>query len=367
MAVIAGIKTIPFRLPLKGEFSWGRSSKLRTLEHVLVRVTTDSGHFGVAEAQPRPSVYGETLQSIAAIVKYHLGPKLAGLDVDDRATIEAALGSVANNNTARAALDIAVLQARARSKGRRLFDTYRGPRERVRVSYILGIAETQPMIAEAKRVFEAGVSVFKLKIGRDLNHDEQVLRALDVEFRGGEVIVYGDANERLEPKNAARQLERYAALGLAYIESPLPVEHFRARAGLRAEGIMDIIADEACFTLRDLQRELDLQTFDVLNIKPARSGYSESLKMLRLVREADRCAKIGSQASSGLGTLYSAILASKEGVTHPCELGFPLKLERDIVNQAFRYEGGYLELAPLETMALDEERLAETAFAMPPL
>ncbi|CAN5534068.1 enolase C-terminal domain-like protein [soil metagenome] len=365
MALIASVTTQPFRLPMKGELSWGKSSKLTALEHVLVRVSTDDGHTGVAEAQPRPTIYGETLESIAAIVKHHLAPKLIGLDVDDRTAVEAALRSVVNNNTARGAVDIALCQARARSKGRRLFDTYRGPQERVQVSYLLGIAELATLLAEAKEVVASGVRVLKVKVGRDKSHDARVLTALGAEF-GAAVILYGDANEALEPKTAARDLEDYARLGLAYLDSPLPVEHFRARAALKAAGILAIIADESCFTVRDLRRELELDTFDILNVKPARTGYSDSLRMLRMAREADRCAMIGSQASSGLGTLHSAILASREGVTHPCELSFPLKLASDVMNRKVTFKDGYLEVSDLDGLALDEDKLAAASFDPPP-
>ncbi len=91
MALVEAVETLPFRLPLKGSLSWGKASKLSSLEHVLVRVVLDSGHSGSAEAQPRPTIYGETMQSITTIIKHHLAPKLIGLDVDDKAAIETVL------------------------------------------------------------------------------------------------------------------------------------------------------------------------------------------------------------------------------------------------------------------------------------
>ena len=68
MAKIAEIHTTTFRLPLAGSLSWGQASRMDSLEHVLVRLVTDSGQVGLAEAPPRPTIYGETAESIRAII-----------------------------------------------------------------------------------------------------------------------------------------------------------------------------------------------------------------------------------------------------------------------------------------------------------
>ena len=211
------------------------------------------------------------------------------------------------------------------------------------------------MLREARWVFEQGVSVFKVKIGRDNRLDEQVVRALQSEFAGSDAILYADANEGLSPDTAARDLERLAKLGIAYVEEPLPVELVKERAALRAAQILPIIADDSCFTLRDLRRELALDTFDILNIKPARTGFAESQKMLTLAKDASKGVMVGSQASSGLGTRHCALFASRAEIDFPSELSFPLKLEEDVVEERLRYEKGWLGVAGLGDFTLRPE------------
>ena len=358
MARIARINTHPFRLKLKGDLQWGKGSRLEALEHVLVRVVTDEGAEGVAEAPARPTIYGETVQSIEAIIKYHLAPQLIGLDCMDEAGVEPTLKRVANNHAARGALDIALHEARAKSQGTSLWESYRGPRDEVRVSFILGIGEVKTMLAEARAIYEQGVRVFKIKVGRNTAHDKQVVEALNTEFAGTDVTLYADANEGLMPETAAQELERLAKLGIAYVEEPLPVELIKERAALKKAQVMPIIADDSCFTLRDLQRELSFDTFDILNIKPARTGYTDSLRMLELASNAGKGVMLGSQASAGLGTMHTAILASDARVTHPSELSFPLKLKRDIVASSLEYENGYLSIAKLRAVRLATDLLS---------
>ena len=77
-------------------------------------------------------------------------------------------------------------------------------------------------------------------------------------------------------------------MGLLYCEEPLPVELVHQRAALQSAHALPIIGDDSCFTLRDLRRELALDTFDILNIKTPRTGYTESSEMLELARSAGK-------------------------------------------------------------------------------
>ena len=351
MAIIRSITTRPFSLALKGDLRWGKSSRLSKLEHVLVEVETDEGQVGYGEAPVRPTIYGETVASVEAIIREHFAPALIGKSLEDESFSTPLWTSLPNNHTAKGALDLACHDARAKSLGESFFQTYRGPQERVRVSYILGISDLPTMLAEARRVFAAGVSVFKVKIGRDFQHDEAIIRALKTELAGEDIVLYADANETLSPENAKHVLERLAALGVAYIEEPLPVHLLRERAALKAAAILPIIADDSCFTLPDLERELAFDTFDILNIKPARTGVTLSLAQLELAQAAGKGVMIGSQASSSLGTMQAAVLASRTGVSHPSELSFPLKLAEDSLTPP-SYQRGYLELSQLADQTL---------------
>ena len=345
---IQSVSTQLLELPMKSKLQWGKNSQISSLEHVLIKVTADNGLWGIAEAPVRPTIYGETVLSIEAIIAEHLAPKLMGISLNDKNAIQEVIYSIKNNNCAKGALDIAIYEVRAETQGKSLFEQYLGSKKSIRVSYILGINDLEPMLEEAKEVHAQGVSVFKIKIGRDWAKDEQIIQALKEEFSGTDVILYADANETLTPENAFERLEHLAKLGIAYIEEPLPVHLIKDRAKLKAAQILPIIADDSCFTLLDLERELAFDTFDILNIKTARTGFTESLIMLEQASKADKGIMVGSQASSGLGTMHSAIIASQKEVTHPCELSFPLKLTEDSLGKNFVYKEGVLHIDDLQ-------------------
>ncbi|WP_034385172.1 enolase C-terminal domain-like protein [Deinococcus sp. YIM 77859] len=352
---VVRVEGLPYRLPLKGTLAWGASSALRAAEHVLVRVTLDDGTVGTAEATPRPTIYGETSTSVVAILR-HLEAALTGLEITDEAALTQGRNSVANNHTARGALDMALHDARARAQGLTLWDTLLGTKTRVRVSFILGIDTPAGMLAEAERVVGAGVRCLKVKVGRDHTRDLRVLAELRRTF-GEAVQLYADSNETLSPEQAPAALAAMRDAGLTYVEEPLPVRQLRARAALHARAILPIVADDSCFTPADLDRELDFDTFDILNVKTARNGFTDGLGMLRTAAAHGKRGMVGSQASTGLGTLHAALLATQPEVSEPCELSFVLKLKDDLLNRDITFQDGWLDVAALRGAELDPAKL----------
>ncbi|MBB5235145.1 enolase C-terminal domain-like protein [Deinococcus budaensis] len=352
---VARVEGLPFRLPLTGTLAWGAHSTLSAAEHVLVRVTLDDGTVGHAEAPPRPTIYGETAASVVAILGW-LEPALRGLSITDEAALSRVRNSAANNHTARGALDLALHDARARAQGLSLWDTWLGPHTRVRVSFILGIDTPAAMLAEAERVVASGVRCLKVKVGRDHARDLAVIRDLRSAF-GDAVQLYADSNETLTPEEAPAALAAMRGAGLTCVEEPLPVRELRARAALHAQGILPIVADDSCFTPGDLDRELSFGTFDILNVKTARSGLTDGAAMLGQAAAHGKRGMVGSQASSGLGTLHAALLATRPEVTEPCELSFVLKLEADLLDRPLTFQDGWLDVAALRDHRLDPAQL----------
>ena len=80
---ITGIEAIPFAVPYRKPLRFA-SGEVHAAEHVLVRVRTDDGITGVAEAPPRPFTYGETQASIVAVIDRVLAPDLVGLRLTER-------------------------------------------------------------------------------------------------------------------------------------------------------------------------------------------------------------------------------------------------------------------------------------------
>ena len=304
MPKIARIDAAPYNVPLKSSLTWGSGHELRHLAHVLIRVELSDGAVGIAEAPPRPSIYGETQASILHIIDEHLAPPLLGADVDSFASVaalSARLALIKNNNTAKGALDMALHQALSMSRGESLASYLGATRERILLSAIVSTGTPDAVFADVSAAYEAGLRVFKVKIGQDIDAEFETLARLIEAFPAARFYV--DANETLTGENAAAVLNQLHELGLMYCEEALPVHLLRERRQLRRDCRLPIIADDSAFTIEDLEREIAFDTFDILNIKTARTGFSESLRMLDICVDAGKDLMVGSQASSLLGCL----------------------------------------------------------------
>jgi L-alanine-DL-glutamate epimerase-like enolase superfamily enzyme len=65
---IHSVEAIPFRVPMR-EVAKFATGQLAALDHILVRIRTDEGLVGQAEAPSRPMVYGESAASIVAAIR----------------------------------------------------------------------------------------------------------------------------------------------------------------------------------------------------------------------------------------------------------------------------------------------------------
>ena len=349
MLKIERVSCQPFSVPLRDALTWGRGHALTALQHVLVRVDLSDGAAGIAEATPRPSIYGETSASVQHIIADELAPRLLGQalsDFESVARLSAGLAHIKANNTARGALDIALHQALAQSRAQPLRDYLGGSRESLCLSSIVSTGTSDKVQADVASAYAQGLRVFKLKIGRDIPAECENLRDLRAIFPLARFYV--DANETLALESAAQTLRTLHELGALYCEEPLPVHLLRARGQLRQQTAMPLIADDSAFTPRDLHRELDFDTFDILNIKTARTGFSQSQAMLLQAAAHGKSAMVGSQASSLLGCLQAALFASRAEVDCPSECSFYLKTAADL-GHAPELVAGCWSLAAVET------------------
>ena len=359
---IKQLSTRPHQMQLKSALSWGQGHQLDALNHVLVQVELNDGSIGLAEAPPRPTIYGETSESIAAIIAQDCAAIAVGQPLESVADIQALqhkLTLVKNNNTAKGALDMALYGALARSHNTSLSALLNITKAHVRVSFILGTGSLQTVMDEVEWIYGAGVRVLKVKVGKDFGREVAQMQQIR-EMYGDSLELYVDANQCYQLNEAKTQLKQLHDLGIKWCEEPLPVQYIGKRRMLRGYEIMPLIADDSAFTLPDLERELNFHTFDVLNIKTARNGFSEAQAMLNAARECDKGVMVGSQASSLLGCLHAVLFAAQEGIDYPTEATFFLKTIDDNAH-LLPINDGYIDVTQAQAaLTTLEDQLLKT-------
>jgi L-Ala-D/L-Glu epimerase len=358
---ITAIETVPYSIPYRHPLAFA-TGVLRSADHVLIRVHTEDGLVGVGEAVARPMVYGESQDSIVTAVRDWLEPTLLGADAF---AVEEALDRtewVIANNTARAAVDIALHDLRGKATGLPSWRLLGGSAASIRVTRMLSMGEPAEVADEARAAAEEqGIASFKVKVGTDLRTDIARVAAVRAAV-GPDATIYVDANHGWSAEQAVRALHAMADYDLDLAEEPNPAEDRIGRRRLADRLGIPIMADESATVLADAARELTTGAARALSIKTTRTGFTESARIVALARALGARTLLGNQADSMVGT--AAALAF--GAAHPWVAREPGELDvfslftDHLVTEPLRVRHGALQVSgrPGIGVEIDEEKLS---------
>ncbi|HUZ21675.1 MAG TPA: o-succinylbenzoate synthase [Acidimicrobiales bacterium] len=292
---------------------------------VLVRLITDSGEgYGECEALAEPIYTEEYADGAARVLADHLVPRLlAGGPLEASSPAAAGLERlrpVRGHRMAKAAVEMALLDAWLRGEGRSLADFLGATSRHVPAGATVGIVPTAEVLGRVAAAAAAGYRRVKLKIGP--GHDVEPIGAVRAEFPA--LVLAADANGayRLDDPGDRRALELIDGLGLAALEQPLAAEDLVGHAELAAALVTPVVLDESVADEQDLQAALALGACVGVSLKAARLGG-----LLAACRVRDRCLAAGVRMAAGgmletgLGRAASLALAGCPGFDLPGDLG----------------------------------------------
>jgi L-alanine-DL-glutamate epimerase-like enolase superfamily enzyme len=359
---ILAVEAIPFAIPYRKPLRFA-SGEVHVADHVLVRVRTDDGVVGVAEAPPRPYTYGETQQSICAVVERLFAPELVGLTLLEREVARERMDRTVGNPTAKAAVDMAVWDALGRTLDVPVTQLLGGWTDRMRVSHMVGFAPDDVMVAEAERVRDQyGISTFKVKVGRrPVGLDVGACRALRTAL-GPDVELYVDGNRGWTPSEAARALDAMADLDLLLAEELSPADDVLGRRWLTARTTVPTVADESATTPAEVTRELLGGAANMISIKTARTGFSTSQRILHQCEGLGVEVVLGNQIDGQIGTACAVAFGAAHRSTsrRAGELSNFLDMTDDLLTEPLTISGGELAVrpGPGTGIEIDPEKLA---------
>ena len=329
---ITTVEAIPLAIPYRRPFAFA-SGKVTAADHVLVRITTDDGLVGHGEAPPRPYTYGETAASIVAAVRDLFAPVLVGADPFARERIRADLARTVANNAARGAIDVALWDLVGQACGQPVHVLLGHAADDVRVAHMIGLGTPAEMAADAVEMSdEYGVEAFKVKVGRDLGHDLAAVRELRREL-GDAVELYADANRGWDADTAIVAARRLDDLGVTMLEEPNPADDVLGRRRIVRESPIPIVGDESTITLGGVARSLLDGDSQSISVKVARTGFTDSAKIVGLCEGLGVTAMIGNQIDGMLGSVASTALGCglRALARHPVEVTNHLLMTDDVL------------------------------------
>ncbi|MDQ1263582.1 MAG: L-Ala-D/L-Glu epimerase, partial [Campylobacterota bacterium] len=179
------VKSIELKTPFK--------TALRTATHVeFVRVSVecDNAFVVYGEAPATKAITGEGIEDILESIE-SVKDSFIGMNPKDSLEL---LHTKKIGSSAKAALDMAFVYLLARERGVALYD-YFGAKDLspLKTDITISLNSVSVMLADAKKAYDDGFSILKVKVGGDLTSSIEVVTKISQEVEGAKILV--DANQ----------------------------------------------------------------------------------------------------------------------------------------------------------------------------
>jgi O-succinylbenzoate synthase len=357
--VSAGLAALELRrlhLPLVSPFrtSFGTEDHRDVL---LVRAELADGTEGWGEcvALAEPVYSAEFVDGVELVVERHLLPRLRALDHLRAADVAPALHAVKGHPMAKAAIEMAVLDAELRRDGTTLHERFGATRRHVPSGVSVGIFDRlDDLLAAVQGYVDEGYARIKLKIepGWDL---EPVRRVR--ELIGPAMGLQVDANTAYTRADV-EHLCRLDEFDLLLIEQPLPEEDLLGHARLAAASATPVCLDESIVSAATAADAIELGAAEIVNIKPGRvGGYLEARRIHDLCLAAGVPVWCGGMLETGIGRAANVALATLPGFTLPGDISASRRFyARDIVAEPITVVDGQVAVPDAPGLGYDLDR-----------
>jgi O-succinylbenzoate synthase len=352
--------TMPLVAPFRTSFG-----TQTTRDILLVRVVTeDAEGWGECVAMSDPLYSSEYVDAAADVLRRFFVPALVAAGPLDPHAVAGTLAPFKGHRMAKAALEMAVLDAGLRAEGRSFGRELGSVRETVPCGVSVGIMDSVPALLDAVGGYvDEGYVRIKLKI--EPGWDVEPVRAVRERF-GDEVLLQVDANTAYTLADA-RHLARLDPFDLLLLEQPLEEEDVLGHAELARQISTPVCLDESIVSARSAAAAIRLGACAVVNIKPGRvGGYLEARRIHDVCAAHGVPVWCGGMLETGLGRAANVALAALPGFTLPGDTSASGRYYRADITDPFVLEDGHLAVPTgpgLGVAPLDDQLAAVTTAA----
>ncbi|KDN17164.1 o-succinylbenzoate synthase [Amycolatopsis rifamycinica] len=360
---LTGVELLRVRMPLVAPFrtSFGTQS---ARELLLLRVVAAEGEgWGECGAMAGPLYSSEYIDGVEHVLQAFLVPALLAAGDVTAHRVAPLLAKFKGHRMAKAALEMAVLDAELRAHGLSFGAALGSTKDTVPCGVSVGIMDSIPQLLDAVGGYlDAGYLRIKLKI--EPGWDVEPVRAVRERF-GDEILLQVDANTAYTLSDV-EQLRRLDPFGLLLIEQPLEEEDVLGHAELAKHLRTPICLDETIVSAASAAAAIRLGACRIVNIKPSRvGGYLEARRVHDVCAAHGVAVWCGGMLETGLGRAANVALASLPGFTLPGDTSASDRFYRTDITEPFVLEAGRLPVPAGPGLGVTPipERLAEVTTA----
>lgn len=356
MTVVA-VRAHRHRAPLLRPFVTA-ARRTEAVEYVVAEVELAGGVVGQGSAAETVAVTGESADTITAALSGPLRNALEGARgtiLELSARVAAALEGA---TSAKAALEVALHDAWARSLGAPLVELLGGRvGDGLMNDMTISLEEPEVMATHALEAVAAGEQILKIKLGRDIDEDRRRLAAVVEAAPGARLRL--DANQGWDPAQAIDIITGFVTDGLPLdlVEQPVAAANIEGLARVSAAVEVPIMADESVWDAADAQRLVEADAVDLLNIKLAKTGgLRGALAIADVALEAGVECMVGAMMEPRISIAAAAHLAIAHPAITMIDLDPPFWFASDVPAGGYAQDSGWLSLTGGPGLGLERLR-----------
>ncbi|MBF8983155.1 dipeptide epimerase [Lutibacter sp. B2] len=331
---IVDIKVGRISIPLKKPFKTAVST-VYDVNNVLVKIITDTGNIGYGEAPPTGIITGDTAGGIIGAIEDHIKKNLIGMDIENFEEIMQRLNkSVIKNNSAKAAIDIALYDLHGQFYKAPVYKLLGGYRKEITTDLTISVNDPEEMAKDSIEAVKLGYKTLKIKVGKDVAMDVKRMRAIRLAV-GYDVALRIDADQGWTPKEAVVNLRKIenAGIGIEFVEQPVPGYDLDGLKFVTDNVSMPVLADESTFSPMDAMKIMQMRAADLINIKLMKTGgIHNALKICTIAETYGVECMIGCLLESKISVTAAVHLAAARGIITKIDLDGPMLCKEDPID-----------------------------------
>ncbi|KAB3535422.1 dipeptide epimerase [Alkaliphilus pronyensis] len=308
---------------------------VKSIEDVVVKITTDTGHVGYGEAAPTAVITGDTTGAIIGAINEYIKPQLIGLNIENFEEVMLKLhSSLIKNTSGKAAVDIALYDLFGQLHNAPLYKLLGGYRNEIITDITISVNDPDEMAKDSIEAVARGYKTLKIKVGKDPQKDIERIKGIRNAI-GYDIKLRIDANQGWRPKEAISILRRMEDKGLEIelVEQPVLAHDFEGLKLVTDNVGIPVLADESVFSPRDALRILEMRAADLINIKLMKTGgIYNALKICSVAEVYNVECMIGCMLESKISVTAAAHLAGAKSIITKIDLDGPSLCSQDPIN-----------------------------------
>jgi L-alanine-DL-glutamate epimerase-like enolase superfamily enzyme len=348
---ISKIKTQVKQIELKTPFK----TALRETSHVefvRVHVTDENGLCAIGEAPATKAITGEDIEIILNSIE-SVREQFLNLTCKEALELLHSVSILSNEecsigSSAKAALDMAFMSLHVKQENRSLAEYFCiEDFTPIKTDVTISLNSAEVMLEDAKKAYDEGRYILKVKVGSDVLHAVDVIRKIAKELLHVKILV--DANQAWTLEDSLIFIKNMQDVKIELIEQPVIAADLDGLKKIAEASDIPILADEAVFTLEDVKKVIESKSADMINIKLMKcGGVTKAIEILEYAREKEVTCMLGSMLEGPYSINIALYLAfAYRDVIRYIDLDSPLLYKEPSAELDFEFSGCEITLRNL--------------------